>query len=98
MERVKNFEHALGILNEKLRVETLYDVDLPREDIASLEAHYKLMKIVQANNKLNNWHVDWNNKLQAKWNPYFWVKADDKSKKSFGFANPDAYWFSCTDV
>lgn len=58
---------------------TLPIVDhLPEEERKPLIAHYKLLKCIQAKNKLNNnWQPDWKDSNQRKYFPWLWVKATD---------------------
>jgi len=76
-ERKDQFEAACGILG----ISTALPVvdNLPEEDRIPTIAHYKLMKVIQARNKQDNWKLDWGNTNQRKYYPWLWVeqKADN---------------------
>ena len=61
---------------------------LPKGDRISLVNYYKITKIIEAENKLdNNWKPNWNNSSQPKYSIWHYIKADAKRPAGFGFSN-----------
>lgn len=98
-QQVKSFEHACEVLGQAIDTGTFNALGIPQGDIQPLIDYYKITKIVEATNKLNNWKADWSKKSQYKYSPYFWVKANADKPAGFGFSYTYcAYWNSNTFV
>lgn len=57
---------------------------------AYIIADYKLITIIEAINldpkTKKPWEPNWNNTSERKYQPYFWIKADNKCPSGFGFS------------
>lgn len=85
---VASVAHAFKILGQK-EVMPIVSM-LPKQDQDSLLAYYKITKIIEAENKLNNnWQPNWSDYNQPKYCVWKEIKADAKRPAGFGF--------SCTD-
>ncbi len=94
--QVRDVKHAFKILGQKY---ALPDVSkIGKAEGVSLLAYYKLTKIHEAENKLNNnWKPDYTNSDQYKYYVWHSVKADSKKPSGFAFSFADYdYWRTCT--
>jgi hypothetical protein len=89
MKQITSFEHACQVLG--LDPLALPEVSmLPENHQKAIVSHYKLITIVEANNKENgDWKADWNNSKQWKYYPWFWVKASDEKPAGSGLSFGD---------
>ncbi len=76
---------------------------LPEEDQQSILDDYSLKVVVEAINQEFNdgkkWIPNYNDKSKAKYEPRFWVEADEENPAGFGFSNSYYdYWHTGTDV
>lgn len=91
---VKDWKHAFSILKQKINLPVL--TGLPKADRESLDAYYKITKIVEAENKINNnWKPNYNDPMQGKYSVWNFVKADAKRPSGFGLSY-SAYFYSYT--
>ena len=98
-KKIKSFEHACEVLGQPIDIEKFNQLGLPVKDLQPLIDYYKITKIVEATNKLNNWKADWENSSQWKYSAYFRVKADDVKPSGFGFSYTFyGCWFTDTGV
>ncbi len=80
MKKVKDYNHACEVL--QLDPEAKPDVSKIREkDQKAFLSLFMLTIIIEAQNKLNDWEVDWKDEDQGKYYPWMDVE-QDKSKVS----------------
>ncbi len=73
-ERKDQFAAACNILGIDATALPVVD-HLPKEDQTAIIAHYKLMKVIEAKNKINDgWKPDWSNYSQRKFYPWLLVQ------------------------
>lgn len=95
MTEIKDqFEAACKILNIEPTALPVVD-HLPEDEQKPIIAHYKLMKVIAAKNKINNdWKPDWNDRSQGKYYPWLWV-TQKEGQAGFGLSCSD-YDYSST--
>ncbi len=83
--KVKSYEHACEILNYDPSLRPIVD-HLPENRRKHIIANHELPIIVEAQNKLSNWAIDWRRKSnQIKY--FAWVEViEDDSESGFGLS------------
>lgn len=77
MKKVRDYNHACEVLG--LDPEAKPEVSKLREkDQKAFIALHELTIIVEAQNKLNEWELDWTNNHQGKYYPWFDVEVNEK--------------------
>jgi hypothetical protein len=90
MNKIKSVDHALEVLDQKTDFAKLSDAmiaaGMPESHVNPLIAHYQITVVIEANNKLNNWEIDWNDDEQYKYCVYKGISADASKPSGFGFS------------
>lgn len=91
MNKITSVDHALEVLgltiNFGLFPAAYKALGIPVKDIEPMIAGYKIEKIIEANNKVNNnWAPDWSDSNQWKYCVYQYVSKDAAKPAGFGFS------------
>lgn len=96
---INSFAHACEVLGQTIDLEKLRSAGLPEADVQPMIDDYKIKKIVEASNKLNNWKADWSDTRQWKYSIYKGIEADSTKPSGFGFSRTCFdYWLTYADV
>lgn len=88
MKKVKDYSHACEILEKN--PEAKPDVSMLLEkDQKAFTSLFELTIIIEAQNKLNEWSVDWSNHHQGKYYPWMDVEEDKSKVSGFGLSYYD---------
>lgn len=103
MNKVTSIAHALEVLGLSIDFDKMREVlplcGVPAKDIEPKITIYQIEKIIEANNKLNNWVCnpgDWDQRKYCVWKER---KADPSKPSGFGFSYSSTFvWHTRTDV
>jgi hypothetical protein len=88
MKKITSYEHACEVLG--IKPEDILDVSRVREkDQKAFIDLFKLSIIIEANNKLNEWEIDWEDSNQEKYYPWMWVVKDNERPSGLGLSYSD---------
>lgn len=92
MKKVTSYTYACEILG--LDPEAKPDVSKIREkDQKAFLSLFEITIIVEAQNKLNDWSVDWMNRGQYKYYPWFYIDEDTNKVSGVGLS-----YFDCANT